>query len=178
MELHELRSTWKSIEHHLSQQEHTDILPTDTADNRIKLLRRIYISMAITFAGLIIMIISIFWRPGYTATLWTAAFCVLLVIGIVAELRLAGMVRKIDLCNFSQTEILNYVIRIKKYYRDMELWISGGAIMLLGYLPFTSPVFNMMDMIIVWSLMIIGFTLEYIWYRKNTNYINQLKNWL
>lgn len=177
MELQKLKSTWKSVEPYLPQQVNPNIVPTSTVDNKSKLLRRIYWSMSITVSGIIFMISSMFWAHSHLEIWWIIAVCILLFIGVLTEIRLANLVRRIHLDGDSQSEVLKSVIRIKKYYRNVELWISGGFALLVGYLPFTSSSINIGDLALVWGLIIIGLTLEYMWYRKSAQYINQLENW-
>lgn len=177
MELQKLKSTWKSVEPYLPQQINPNIVPTSTVDNKSKLLHRIYLSMSITVLGIIFMINSMFRTPSHLEIWWIIAVCILLFIGVLTEFRLANLVRRIHIDGDSQSEVLESVIRIKKYYRNIELWISGGIALLFGYLPFTSSSINIGDLALVWGLIIIGFSLEYMWYRKSAQYINQLESW-
>lgn len=177
MELQKLKSTWKSVEPHLPQQVNPNIVSTSTVDSKSKLLNRIYLSMTVAILCIIFMISSMFWAPSHLENWWIIAVCILLFIGVLTEIRLANLVRRIHLDEDSQSEVLESVIRIKKYYRNIELWISGGMAILFGYLPFTSSSINIGDLALVWGLIIIGFTLEYMWYRKSAQYINQLENW-
>lgn len=177
MELQKLKSIWESVEPYLPQQVNPNTVPTSTVDNKSKLLHRIYLSMSITVLSIIFMISSMFWASSHFGIWWIIAVCILLFIGVLTEIRLANLVRRIHLDVDSQSEVLESVIRIKKYYRNIELWVSGGMALLFGYLPFTSSSINIGDIAIVWGLIIIGFTLEYMWYRKNAQYINQLENW-
>lgn len=167
----------ESVEPYLTQQINPNIEPTSTVDNKSKLLHRIYLSMSITVLGIIFMISSMFWTPSRLEIWWIIAVCILLFIGVLTEIRLANLVRRIHIDRDSQSEVLESVIRIKKYYRNIELWISGGIALLFGYLPFTSSSINIGDLALVWGLIIIGFSLEYMWYRKSAQYINQLENW-
>lgn len=177
MELQELKSAWKSVEPHISRQDYHDDMPKGYFDTKTSLLHRIYISMVFTIVGLILFATSTLWASSLLPIWWIVALCGLLVIGIIAELYLARLVKRIKFESCTHSQIMDSIIQIKTYYRNMELWISGGAALLFGFLPFIPKFFNIWDMFLVWGLLVLGIGLEYMWYRKNTRYINQLKNW-
>lgn len=177
MELQELKSAWKSVEPHISRQDYHDDMLKGFVDTKTSLLRRTYISMVFTILGLLLFATSILWAPSLLPIWWIVALCGLLVIGIFAELYLAKLVKRIEFESCTHSQILDSVIRIKVYYRNMELWISGGAVILFGVLSFTPSFFNIWDMALVWGLLVLGLGLEFVWYKKSTRYINQLKKW-
>ena len=69
------------------------------------------------------------------------------------------------------------VISIKNMYRNIELATAVVIIPLMIWLSLTPMFINTWRMIFVWGLTVLGFALEYLWYRSNINQINNLVNW-
>lgn len=179
MELQELKSVWKSVEPQISQFvqcEHT-VLPQKKLDIKSRLLRRNYIGIAFSSVGFIAMVSFTLWGPALFPIGWSVAICVFVLINMIAGLYLANLIRHIKPWNDTHTEIMNSIIQIKKYYRNIELYISGTAILLFGAISFTPHFFNSWRMVYAWGLILFASVLEYKWYKKNSRYINQLENW-
>lgn len=69
------------------------------------------------------------------------------------------------------------VISVKKMYRNIELATAAVIIPLMIWLSLTPMFINTWRMIFVWGLTMLGFGLEYLWYRSNVKQINNLINW-
>lgn len=180
MELEDLKSAWKSVEPHIENASgHTKsgLSPQKRCDTKSKLLRRVYISAATTFICLVLMATSRLWALMRFPLSWLIATTLFIFIALLLELYLARLISKIDLWNFSHTEVLSAVIRVKRYYRHIELWMSALAMVIFGWITFLPPFVCSRQIVLPWILFAIGLGIEYIVYRKNIKNLDTLKEW-
>ena len=100
----------------------------------------------------------------------------MILLGALAIGRMYLFVRKINLWEDTNSEIITSVIRIKKFYRNVELVTTIAVIPLLIWLSVTPVFINSWRMFFVWVLTVGAFTLEYLWYRKNIRYLDRLNH--
>lgn len=180
MELEELKSAWKSVR---PQIKNTGCAPKDTdclsqkKDVKSRLLRKFFLEEIFVFVCLILLATSHLWSPTKLPVLWLVAFCAVIVVAMVYGIGLYGAIRQINLWEDSNAEIFKAIIKVKKRYRRIELVTSILFLSLLIWLSLTPPFLNTPDMYIVWSVTIICFGLEYLWYRSNVKQLNILGNW-
>lgn len=175
MELDELKSAWKAVEPKIqsfSQQE--NIILKRRSDIKSKLARRMLLAALITFTSLLLMATSRHWAPIKLSTPLLIAICTILFIGSLAELYLVRSITRINLWRDTNAEVLHKVVRIKKTYKQMELWFSALTVFLVGWMTMTPPLANIHRPVTVWTILAIAFGLEYLWYRKTIKTINEL----
>lgn len=178
MDIEDLKSVWKSVEPNIEIASHRNIPGRhlkEKADVKSKLLRRTYIGSAVTLLSLLLMATYRLWSPIYVPMAWGIAANVFIFVALLMELYHIHLIRNIDLWNATPTEVLSSVIRIKKYYRNIELWCSVMAIVVIGWVTFLPPFYGTWRMIWGWGLLALSLGAEYIWYRKNIRYLNSLR---
>ena len=118
MELEELKSAWQSVNPKIGQQPDGKI--TDRAirhrrDVKTRLSSRVLFDGIFTVICLILMSTSRLWSPMKLPGWWLIAFCAMILLGALAVGRMYLFVRKINLWEDTNSEILTSVIRIKKF---------------------------------------------------------------
>lgn len=179
MELDELKSAWESVGRSLDNVGGTD---TDMAsvrklDVKTRLERRVGANTCLTLVSMIIMITSPLWAVAVWPVSWLIAFCAVGFIGFFAELRLLHIIRRIDIWNMNHIDTIKSLIRIKRYYRNIELVFLILFGILLIWLSLTPPFVGGKGMFVVWGLTAAASLLEFFFYRKNTQYLNTLLTW-
>lgn len=179
MELEELKSVWQSVKPKIGQQPDGKI--ADRAirhrrDVKSRLSSRFLFDGIFTVICLILMSTSRLWSPMKLPGWWLIAFCAMILLGALAIGRMYLFVRKINLWEDTNSEIITSVIRIKKFYRNVELATTIAVIPLLLWLSVTPLFINSWRMFFVWVLTVGAFTLEYMWYRKNIRYLDRLNH--
>lgn len=180
MELEDLRTTWKSVKPHIDSQISEDVakgLHAKRNDIKSRLLKRAIWEGIITGICLILMATSPLWAPMKFPYWWLAVFCSTIIVANLYGVRIYRSIRAIDLCENSNSEIMNIVVSIKRLYRHLELAVSIVLIPLLFWLSLNPLFIHTWRMFFTWSITIFGFALEYVWYRSNINQINNLVNW-
>lgn len=180
MELEDLRKAWKSVKPHINSQISEDVakgLLTKRNDIKSRLLNRAILDGIITMICLILMALSPFWSPMKFPYWWLTVFCSTILVTNLYGVRIYRSIRTINLWENSNREILNVVISIKKQYRNMELAIAIVLIPLLIWFSLNPWFIHTWRMFFTWGITILGFTLEYLWYRNNIEQINNLVNW-
>lgn len=175
MELDELKAAWKAVEPKiktLSQQE--NIILKRRSDIKTKLARRMLFAAIITFISLLLMATSRCWAPVKLSPPILIAICATLFIGSLAELYLVRSITRINLWQDTNAEVLHEVVKIKKTYKQMELWFSALTVLLVGWMTMNPPFVNTPRQLIAWTILAIAFGMEYIWYRKIIKTINEL----
>lgn len=180
MELEDLRTTWKSVKPHIDSQISEDVakgLLTKRNDIKSRLLKRAIWDGIITTICLILMALSPLWSPIKFPYWWLTVFCSTILVTNLYGARIYRSIRAINLWENSNSEILNVVVSIKKLYRNMELAIAIVLIPLFIWLSLNPFFIHTWRMFFTWGITILGFTLEYLWYRNNIKQFNNLVNW-
>lgn len=180
MELEDLRTTWKSVKPHIDSQISEDMtkgLLTKRNDIKSRLLTRARWDGIFSIICLILMVFSPFWSPMKFPYWWLTAFCMTIFIAIIYGIRMYCSIKAVNLWDYTNKDILMTVISIKKMYRNIELATAVVIIPLMIWLSLTPMFINTWRMIFVWGLTVLGFALEYLWYRSNIKQINNLVNW-
>lgn len=145
---------------------------------RSKLLVRICVESAVTLVCLVLMSVSGSWSPVRFPALWTVLFCVLLLAGLLGECYLAVRVYGINLYEQTHLEIMSAVIRIKRCYKYLELFVSGCVVVLIAWITLISPLVNSrMEVLLWWGILFVGFVGEYILYRRSICDLQMLEKW-
>lgn len=176
MELEDLKTAWKAVEPHIdniSQQEDR-INIKRYSGVKSKLMRRMIFAALTTFVGLAFMATSWLWAPIKLPFPQLLTFCIILFTGCLAELFLLRSISRINLCQDTNTEVFNAVVKIKKRYKQMELWFSVLIAVSIGWMTMTPPFVNTDRPVIVWIALAITLGLEYMWYRKTIRTLNEL----
>ena len=136
------------------------------------------IESAVTLVCLVLMSVSGFWSPVRFPALWTVLFCVLLLAGLLGEYYLAVRVYGINLYEQTHLEIISAVIRIKRCYKYLELFVSGCVIVLIAWITVISPLVNSrMELLLWWGILFVGFVGEYFLYRRSICDLQMLEKW-
>lgn len=182
MELKELKSTWKSIEQNaslISIKNAEATLPKRKKDILQCLNKRFIIDIiSVCIAG-IALATSRMWAPVQMPAWWICAFCLLFLAIIIATIIIMKKLGRINLGESTHIHIMETILAIKRFYRDMELYGCAGVAVLMICVPFVSPIGNtLFDITCVLSFCVIGFYLEFLWYRANIRKINEMHNWV
>ena len=171
MELNEFKSAWEAVDKRLTEisEQNAENLRLTVLSKKSDIKTRILNRSAIC---LILLATSKLWAPAHFPVDWQIAFCSLIAVGAAMEMLLTKRIKGIDLYSQSNADTVKTVIGIKKHYRNMELAFSIAAIMLFIWLSF-----NALDAIMLWTLIAIGFTAEYFWFRHSMADYNDLLDW-
>lgn len=180
MELDELRQTWKSIkpqiESHICDEEANKIT-LEKNDIKTRLVKRARWDGLISIICLILMALSPFWSPMKFPYWWLTIFCLTLFIATIYGVRIYHSIKAINLWDSTNKDILMTIISVKKLYRNLELATAIIIIPLLIWLSLTPMFINTWRMFFAWGLTVLGFGLEYLWYRSNVKQLDNLVNW-
>lgn len=177
MELEDLKTAWKSVGPQIDQVsnlEYENLPRKEKADAKTKVIWRVLIGAFFSLAGFILMATSRLWAPVKLPAVWLTAISAVIFIGFVSEIYLARMIHGINLWRGTHYEVFTRIIHVKKLYKKMELCISVLAILMIGSLSFFPPFRNDVSIIWLWGFLLLGFTLEYIWYRRNIRYLDDM----
>lgn len=177
MELEDLKTTWKSVEaqiEHISNLDCGNLPRKEKADAKTKVMWRVLTGALFSLAGLVLMASSRLWAPLKLPVLWVIAISVVIFIGLVSEIYLARIIYRINLWENTNYEVFTRIIHIKKLYRTIQLILSLLAILVFGSLSLWPPLQNSSSIIVIWGLLSLGFALEYIWYRRNCRYLDEM----
>lgn len=175
MELEDLKTAWKAVEPHIggvSQKDNFRVKEHSGVKSR--LIRRMALAALTTFIGFALTATSWLWAPVKLELPLLIAFCVIILTGCLAELYLVRSISRINLWHDTNAEVFNAVWKIKKTYRQMELWLSASIILTIGWATMTPPFVNTVRAVIVWIMLAIALALEYVWYRKTIKTLNEL----
>ncbi len=180
MELDELKTTWQSVKpgiKGLGYSHKDDTCLAKKNDVKSHLLRKVFLGELFSFACIILLATSHLWSPTKLPGLWLVSFCAVIAVGLILGIGLYLSIKRVNLWENSNSEILTAIIKIKTRYRKIELAISILIFPLIIWLSLIPPFLNTLDMYIVWGLTIICFGLEYIWYRCNIKQLNIICSW-
>lgn len=180
MELEELKTTWKSVKQHIepmSHEEKSAALAGKRKDAWTRLLNRARLNFSITAVCLVLVGTSRYWAPMKFPVWWLVIFCLVLVAAFACEVYIYLSIKKINLWEDSNHEILTAVIKTRKVYRYFELVASVIIFPLLVQLSFLPMFVNSWRMIFAWCVIAIAFIGEIIWYRSNMRQFDRLSNW-
>lgn len=180
MELEDLKTTWKSVKPHIDSQiseDEANGLFTKRNDIKSRLLTRARLDGIFSIICLILMAFSPFWSPMKFPYWWLTVFCLTIFIVIIYGIRIYCSLKAVNLWDDTNKDILMTVISVKKMYRNIELATAAVIIPLMIWLSLTPMFINTWRMIFVWGLTVLGFGLEYLWYRSNVKQLNNLVNW-
>ncbi len=105
------------------------------------------------------------------------SFCLTLFIATLYGIKIYCSIKSINLWDYTNKDILTTVVSIKKLYRNIELATAAVIIPLLIWLSLTPSFINTWRMFFAWGLTLLGFGLEYLWYRSYIKQLNNLINW-
>lgn len=180
MELEDLRKTWKSVKPHIDPHISDDDAKKNISkekDIKTRLLRRARWDGTFSIICLILMALSPFWSPMKFPYWWLAVFCLTIFVATLYGIRIYRSIKAINLWDYTNKDILMTIISVKKLYRNTELAAATVIIPLLIWLSLTPRFINTWRMIFAWGLTVLGFSLEYLWYRSNIKQFNNLVNW-
>lgn len=182
MELEDLRTTWRAIESEISRiskNDTGDVLINHRHDVKNCLINRFWWGIFMLVAAIIFLGTSWLWAAIKMPAWWLCAFCSLLLFGIVAIIMLINKVKRINLGDDSQFQVMEQVLSIKKLYRNIELSGCSIIVVLVICSAFFTPVpYRPIDIVLISVAAIICFFLEYISYRSNIRKINKMQDWL
>lgn len=180
MELEELKNTWHSVKPGIKNigysTKYNNYLSKKN-DIKSRLLRRVFLGELFSLVCIVYLATSHLWSPTKLPILWIGSFCAVITVGIICGIGLYTTIKQVNLWTDTNSEILTAIVKIKTLYRRIELTLSILVVPLLIWLSLTTPFLNTLDMYIVWGLTVIGFGLEYLWYRSNIKQLNNLVNW-
>ena len=177
MELEDLKKTWKSVEPHIEKASTgtSDIPDLESkTDYKTRLLRRCIISLTISVVSFPLVVTSRLWAPMVFPISWLVSFGIVGIIAIMAEIYLINMIRKVSISEFSISEIMKATLKIKKYYKNIELIFSVVFAILMGWLVFLPPFLGNWRMVLVLIAIVITSIIELRLYNKNITLINRL----
>lgn len=177
MELEELKSTWKLVGPQIDKVlnlECKNLSEKEKSDAKTKVLRRVLIGAFFSLTGFVLMTTSWLWAPVKLHVIWLSAISAVIFIGLLSEIYLARMIYKINLWENTHYEVFTCIIRIKKLYKRMELYMSVLALLVIGSLSFLQSFQNSMSITWILGLLLLSFALEYIWYRRNVRYLDEM----
>lgn len=108
---------------------------------------------------------------------WLVPFCLVLLITVLCCIRMYSTIKKINLWDNSNIEIMSTVISIKRLYRNIELIALIVILPLLIWISFIPGFINSWRMYFTLGLTVLAFSLEYLWYRSSMKYFNNLIDW-
>lgn len=134
MELQDLKATWISMGEdldRLSKIESSELHIKNPIDVKDTLRRRFQLEIVVLVAAIFILGTSRYWAPVKMPVLWISTFCLLFIVGIVATAVIIRNTSRIDLGSDSHVGIMKHILNIKRFYRNMELYgtISAGLLM-------------------------------------------------
>ncbi|MBD5357973.1 MAG: hypothetical protein HDR88_13355 [Bacteroides sp.] len=179
MELEDLKSAWKDIEPQIKKlSDQQPKIPTKrNFEVKTKLFWRTCYAAAFTLIFLVAKVMLELWLPPLYPESWSISFYILLFMALISEIYIARLVYRINLWQSTHLEILSTIIRIKRLYKIFELWFSIAIILMIGWVSLIPPFMGNRDIIFIWFLLAVSFIAEYIFYRKNIHYLNEIKNW-
>ncbi len=182
MELDDLKTTWKSIGHDIPQVSINNadkIIHTKKNDVKTSLCNRFIMEIIILFIAICLLGTSGLWAPISMPFWWIFAFCILFASEILYIILLIRKVKRIDLGLSSHFKVMNIIISIKKFYRNVE--ISGCAmvtILMVCGIIFSPIPYKTTDILFIMIISTVCFILEYLWYKSNIKKLNKMQNWL
>ncbi len=180
MKLDELKATWQSVKpgiKGLGYSHKDDACLAKKNDVKSHLLRKVFLGELFSFVCIILLATSHLWSPTKLPVLWLVSFCAVITVGLILGIGLYLSIKRVNLWENSNSEILTAIIKIKTRYRKIELAISILIFPLIIWLSLIPPFLNTLDMYIVWGLTVICFGLEYLWYRCNIKQLNIICSW-
>lgn len=177
MELDELKTTWQSIKPGIKSIEYSsndEVFLKKKSDVKSRLLRKLFIGEVLSGVCLILMATSRIWAVMKFPYWWISIFCLILLISMSFGIMMWRKIQKINLFQDSNTKILETVITLKKFYRNIELVTCILLLPLLLWISFIPSFIYTWKMIFAWSMTSFGFILEYLWYKSNMKQINNL----
>lgn len=121
-----------------------------------------------------LVVTSRLWAPMLFPISWLVSFGIVGIIAIMAEIYLINMIRKVSISEFSISEIMKATLKIKKYYKNIELIFSVVFAILMGWLVFLPPFLGNWRMVLVVIAIVITSIIELRLYNKNITLINRL----
>lgn len=180
MNLEELRDTWQSVKpgvKSLGYSQNEDACLAKKNDVKTRLLRKVFLGELSSFVCIILFATSHMWSPTKLPVLWLYSFCAVIAVGIIFGIGLYLSIKRVNLWEDSNSDILKAIVKIKARYRRVELIIGILILPLLIWLSLTPPFLNTLDMYIVWGLTVICFGLECLLYRCNVKQLNIICSW-
>lgn len=182
MELEDLKSAWKSIDHdieEISRQDEAMLHPQKKTDAKAGLMNRFYFEITAMSIGCLALATSRAWAPAKMPVWWISAFCLLFIIGIVTTIYIIGIVKRIDLYETPHMMVMTTIIHLKKLYKHIELYscIAIAALM-ISMLFIPSLIHSALDSALILIITATGLILESFWYRSNIAKFNEVAKWI
>lgn len=182
MELEDLKTAWKSIDNelgHISKNDTESVLTNHKRDVKASIINRFYREIVALVVATIFIGTSGLWAFVKMPVWWIGAFCILFVAGAVILSLLIKRISKINLGEYTQRQIMEQILTIKKIYRNIELYGCAIILALTVCGVLCSPIaYTTGEIVFVSVVTIICYFLEYLSYRSNIKKINKMQNWL
>lgn len=180
MNLENLKKEWQSLTPSAARNFDIEAIAKSALrgnDMKSRLLERLKLDFVLTSVCLILMATSRIWSPMKLPYWWLVPFCLVLLIAVLYCIRMYRTIKKINLWDNSNIEIMSTVISLKRLYRNIELIALIVILPLLLWISFSPGFINSWRMYFTLGLTVLAFGLEYLWYRSNMKYFNNLIDW-
>lgn len=177
MELEELRTKWQSVKSHIDPQLNDEVLSRSVSkgkDAKSRLIKRSLWILILTFLCLILMATSRIWSPVKLPYWWIIIFCTSIGGSWLISLSSLYQLSKIDLCKNTNMEIFTFIIHQKRTYRNMELVVCSVVLFLFIWMSLSPSFINTWRMYYIWGLTLVGYVLEFLWYRSNQKLLDKI----
>lgn len=182
MELEDLKSTWKSLENEIGQMSEngTDDIVIDHKDDiKSCLIKRFGWGIFVATVATGFLCTSRFWAPVKMPVWWICAVCFLLILGIISTFLLINEIKRINLGEDTQYQVLKQILSIKRLYRYMELYGCAAVLVLMICGVIASPIrYKIIEIVIISTATVVCFFSEYLIYKSNIKKLNKMQDWL
>lgn len=182
MELDDLKTAWKSIENevgHISRKDAEGVLTNHKRDERATLVTSFRLGLVLVIAAVIFLGTSRLWAAIKMPMWWVCVFCGLLSLGAIAIAMLIKKIRRINLAEDTQFQVMGEILSIKRFYKRVELFGSVIIIVMIISGVFVSSVpYTPVEIAVLSVIALVCFILEYFFYRLNVKKINEMQTWL
>lgn len=115
------------------------------------------------------------WSPLKLPIWWIIVFSIAILVEAINTIIIYRLLHPMDLAINSHIEILSVIVRIKMFYRNMELVIAIIIVPLLIWLSFTPPFVDSWRMFYVWVITLLAFGGELFWYCSNLKLLSSFR---
>ena len=181
MELEELKSTWQAVKPNLGEtvkDENPLMRLRRRQDVKSRLLNRLLWGEVFSAVCLVMLATSRWWSPTKLPVIWIVLFCALILAEMIGGMLIFKSLRHINLWNDTNAVISSATVRIKKFYRNIELVVCLSVIPLFVWLSLIPPFDNLSDRLVIWALVAVAFAAELLWYRSNMRQLTRMSNWI
>lgn len=180
MELEDLKTVWKSMGNEIEQiskNRSEEIKPHN--DVKTSLINRFRWGIVIVIVAVCLLGTSRLWAPVKMPAWWICAFCLLFISGIFATILLIKMVQRINLGEDSHVKVMERILSIKIFYRNIELYGCLIVLFLMICGVIFSPIpYRPAEIVFVSAVTFMCFIIEYMLYKSNIRKLMKMQNWL